>query len=84
MKPPVKFEWKGNHHLYTGIFFVVFSIFQWCMGLNNGELTTLIPIWQTILGMGIFMIIDDIIEHTITADTPLRLLYEKIIRRYLK
>lgn len=84
MREKVKFEWRGNHHFYTGIFFAAFGVFQWYMGLDNGELTMLIPMWQIFFGVGIFMMIDDIIEHTITRDTPLRLLYEKVIRRYLK
>lgn len=84
MQKPVKFKWKGNHHLYHGIWIVGFGIFQWYMGIDNGELTSLSPLWKIFIGAGIFIIIDDIVEHTITADTPLRLLYDKIIRRYLK
>jgi uncharacterized membrane protein len=84
MKPPVKFKWRGNHHGYYGIFFIVFGLFNWYMGIDNAELTTLIPLWQSFAGIGIFMLIDDIIEHTITRDTPLRLLYEKIFRPILR
>lgn len=84
LKPHVPFEWRGNHHLYYGIFLAIFGFFNWYMGIDNGELTTLIPLWQTCIGIGIYMIVDDTIEHTITADTPLRILYIKIIRPLLE
>jgi hypothetical protein len=83
-RPKIKFEWRGNHHLYHGIWIAAFGIFQYYMGINNSELESLFPLWQVFIGAGVFMIIDDIVEHTLTADTPLRLLYEKIVRRYLK
>lgn len=75
MKPPVKFEWKGNHHGYYGIFAVAFGLFNWYMGIDNGALENLIPMWQTWVGIGALMIIDDVIEHTITGSTPLRWLF---------
>lgn len=84
MNPKVPFKWKGNHHAYHGIWIMAFGIFQWYMGVDNAELTVLIPFWQTLIGIGAFMLIDDIIEHTITRDTPLRLLYDKIIKPILK
>ena len=54
------------------------------MGIGNGELVTLIPLWQSFIGIGLFMIVDDIVEHTITADTPLRIFYERVIRPALR
>ena len=78
MKPLVPFQWKGNHHSYHGIFILAFGLFNWYMGIDNGELTTLIPIWKSLVVIGGFIVIDDVIEHTITADTPLRILYEQI------
>ncbi len=30
--------------------------------------------------LGIFGIVDDILEHTVTADTPLRIIYENTIK----
>ena len=63
---------------------MAFGFFQWYMGIDNGELTTLIPFWQLLIGIGALMLVDDIIEHTITADTPLRLLYDKVIKPRLK
>ena len=79
VKDLVPFKWRGNHHSYHGAWLVAFGIFQWYMGIDNGELESLIPFWQGLIGVGALMVIDDIIEHTITADTPLRILYEKII-----
>ena len=78
MKQLVPFQWRGNHHCYHGAFILAFGLFNWYMGIDNGELTTLIPFWKLLVGVGGFMIIDDVIEHTITADTPLRILYEHI------
>ena len=53
MQSKVKFEWRGNHHSYYGIFLAVFGIFNWYMGVDNGELSTLIPLWQACIGIGI-------------------------------
>ena len=83
MQSKVDFEWRGNHHSYYGIFLAVFGIFNWYMGIDNGELSTLIPLWQACIGIGTLMLIDDIIEHTLTADTPLRIIYVKIIKPML-
>jgi hypothetical protein len=75
MKPPVKFYPKGNHHSYYGIFFIAFGLFNYCMGIDNGNLSDICWLWWTITGIGAFMVIDDLIEHTITSETPLRKLY---------
>jgi uncharacterized membrane protein len=75
MKEPIKFEWKGNHHLYYGIFLVVFGLFNVYMGTDNGNLSELSNLWWTIIGIGGFCVVDDIIEHTVTSETPLRKLY---------
>jgi len=83
MQPKVKFQWKGNHHLYYGLWILAFAIFNVFMGQDNAELTTLMPFWYILAGIGGLMIIDDVIEHTITASTPLRILYVKIIRPIL-
>ena len=80
MRPPVPFKWRGNHHGYYGVFFIVFGLFNVYMGMNNIE--ELMPLWWTITGVGVFMLVDDIIEHTITADTPLRILWEWIYLRW--
>lgn len=76
MRPPVKFKIRGNHHGYYGVFFIAFGVFNLFMGLNNLE--ELFPLWYAITGIGIFMLVDDIIEHNISADTPGRLFWEFI------
>jgi hypothetical protein len=84
MKPPVKFYWKGNHHAYHGAWIVAFSFFQWYMAIDNGAIANTIPLWQVCIGIGAYMIIDDVIEHKYTADTPLRILWIKYILPRLK
>jgi hypothetical protein len=84
MKPPVKFQWRGNHHLYYGIFFVVFGLFNWEMGIDNGYLESLIPFWQSFVVVGAYFIADDIVEHVLTSQTPLRLLFEYLFRKRIK
>ena len=84
MKPPVPFKWRGNHHAYHGIWIMGFGLFQWYMGIDNGCLVKLIPMWQIFVAVGVFMLVDDVIEHTITGNTPLRILFEKIIIPILK
>lgn len=79
LDPPVPFKWRGNHHLYHGLWFIGFGLFQWYMGIDNSELTKLIPFWQSLVTIGIFMAVDDIIEHTITGSTPLRIIYVKVV-----
>jgi len=83
MKPPVQFKWKGNHHLYYGIFIMIFGLFNWYMGMGNGELAKLTQLWQAFVCVGAYLIIDDLIEHLVTADTPLRLIYDNLIKQYL-
>lgn len=83
MKPPVKFKWRGNHHLYHGIWILAFSLFNIYMGTNNAELEALNPLWAVLGIIGAVIMADDMIEHTVTADTPLRILYVKIIRPLL-
>jgi hypothetical protein len=80
LTPPVKFQWKGNHHGYYGIFFVVFGFFNIYMSLGNGALVALIPLWGVITGLGGYLIIDDVIEHTITADTPARVIFRQLFK----
>lgn len=84
MRPPVPFVWRGGHHLYTGIFFTVFGLFSYWMNLPNYPLNQLGWFWQLITAIGVFMMVDDIIEHKITGNTPLRILFEKVIMPILK
>ena len=80
MKPPVPFKWKGNHHSYYGVFMVAFGLFNWYMGIDNGQLAALIPLWQSFAGIGALFILDDWIEHNVTASTPLRILYRLLYK----
>jgi len=80
MKPPVKFEWKGNHHSYYGVFLVAFGVFNYLMGVDNGQLSELGPLWISTIGLGAFCIIDDLIEHNVTSETPLRKIYLAIFK----
>lgn len=84
MRPHVLFKWRGNHHSYFGIFLIVFGLFNNYMAIDNGELAATIPFWQLCIGIGAFMLVDDIIEHTLTADTPLRILYDRFIKPRLR
>lgn len=79
VRPPVPFKRKGNHHAYHGVWIIAFGIFNVIMGTDNIE--ELMPLWYTLIGIGSFMIIDDIIEHNITADTPLRIIWEFIYKK---
>ena len=81
-RPPVPFKWRGNHHSYYGVFFIVFALFNLYMGFNNLE--ELFPLWYTIMGLGVFMFVDDWIEHNLTADTPLHIIWEWLYRRIKK
>lgn len=75
-RPPVKFYWRGNHHSYYGVWFIAFGFFNIFMGWDN--INELMPLWYSIIGIGAFMIADDMWEHKISADTPLRILWERI------
>ena len=75
MKSPVPFQWKGIHHLYLGIFFVVFGGFFLYMNNGNG-LDGLNYLYGAFIGVGGYLIFDDAVEHTITASTPLRILWD--------
>ena len=80
MEAPNPFYWKGVHHGYLGIAFMLFGgIFLW---LNEGNnLDFLNPIFNFFLVSGGYLIIDDAIEHTITKNTPLRIIWERLLRR---
>jgi hypothetical protein len=78
MKPPVKFYWRGIHHGYLGAFFIVFGAFFSYMNAGNG-LDFLNIIYKLFVIIGLFFIIDDIFEHTVTEDTILRTIWNKII-----
>lgn len=80
MRPPVKFKWRGIHHGYLGAFFVAFGVFFLYMNTGNG-LDPLNLIYCIFGIVGGYLILDDMVEHTITEDTPARLLWNWILRR---
>jgi len=77
MRPPVKFVWYRNHHLYIGIALFLFGLYNYYLMKKSGELTKCKSIWQIFMLVGVVLALDDVIEHTITADTPIRILFEK-------
>jgi hypothetical protein len=81
-RPPVKFKWRGKHHSYYGIAFIIFGIVFYYLDYYDPE--SILNFWKLIIGIGGFMIIDDIIEHKITADTPLRIIFERLILPILR
>jgi len=46
---------------------------------RSGELLKCKSIWQFFMIVGVVLALDDFIEHTITRDTPIRLLFEKYL-----
>ena len=77
MREPIKFHWKAIHHLYIGMCILMLA----CLIVLNEQY----PIWgSNFLLLGIYIVFDDIVEHTITANTPIRLLSEKILEPTLK
>lgn len=68
MNPPRKFK-------FVGCPAVVF---------HHGYIGILLLGWQFPINLiGIFILLDDIVEHKITEDTPLRILFDKYISKFL-
>lgn len=65
------------HHGYLGILMIIYGF----TGIN--DITTSLIGWSFI-GIGAYTLIDDIIEHTLTCNTPLRIFYDKIIYPLLR
>lgn len=84
MQPPVKFVWYRNHHLYYGIAFFLFGLYNYYLMKRSNELKKCKSIWEMIMIIGVLLALDDIIEHTLTRDTPIRILFEKYILPGLK
>lgn len=83
MREPVKFKWCRNHHLYYGISLFIFGAYNYIFMVDSNELLMCEPIWVVFMAIGGFLAADDFIEHTITRDTPIRLLFEKVIYPWL-
>lgn len=79
MRPPIKFKWYRNHHMYYGISLFLFGLYNYYLMKRSGELMKCKSIWQMCMLIGVVMALDDLVEHTITQDTPIRLLFEKFM-----
>ena len=80
MKPPVKFYLKGIHHSYYGLFLGVIPGSIFYLLNQNNNLDYINPIFIFMILFGILLIVDDVIEHTITEDTPARIIWNLIKR----
>lgn len=77
LKPPNKFIARAPHHLYIGI---VIIFFGWLM-----DPWEYYSVWTTLFYIvGSYVFIDDFIEHTATASTPLRWFFDKILFPFMK
>jgi hypothetical protein len=72
MRNPLKFHWKEIHHLYIGIGLLCYGFY-----LSLNEYINIFT--NTFFILGTYITVDDIVEHTITANTPLRVFTEKIL-----
>ena len=84
MRPKINFVWYRNHHLYYGIALFLFGLYNYLLMLKSRELLKCKGIWTLFMTIGTLLAIDDIVEHTITRDTPIRILFEKFILPHLK
>ena len=82
MKPKVSFRWRGKHHGYIGAWLVAFGAFFLYMDYNDPD--RILWLWESFIAIGGYMIFDDWIEHHVTASTPLRIFYKKLILPLLK
>ena len=76
MREPIKFHWKATHHLYIGIGVLLYALI--IVPLVSKTTTPFFPFL-----IGLYIVIDDIVEHSITATTPLRLFAEKLLFPFL-
>jgi len=77
MRDKVKFEPIAPHHSYIGIMIMILG------GLMAPH--ELYGNWGIIflIGGGVILA-DDVIEHTICGNTPLRLFFERVIVKFLR
>jgi len=71
------FKPKAPHHAYIGAFLLFLAYTMWDYSYYH-------PLAEIIAAVGAFVLVDDIIEHTITAKTPLRLFFVKIVYPFLR
>ena len=75
--PPVHWKTWRMHHAYLGILMMIY-------GFTGIADTDTCGVAWVVIGIGAYTLIDDIIEHTITGSTPLRILYDKVIYPLLR
>ena len=66
--PPRPFCWDKLHHCYIG---VAIAVVGYAMKNN----------W--VIFIGVLFVVDDILEHHVTNDTPLRQIYEQVIQQHV-
>jgi len=71
-RDPVPFNPRAPHHSYLGAFLLFLAWTMWPYWYYH-------PLTEIFAVLGAFAVIDDVIEHTITRRTPLRLIFEKVI-----
>lgn len=79
-RPPVKFKWRGIHHGYLGGWLIAFGFFFLYMNQGN-NLDPVNWLYMAVVATGTYLVLDDCIEHWVTADTPLRILWEWMVKR---
>ena len=79
MRSPVKFLWYRNHHAYYGVSLFLFGLYNYFLMKRSNELTKLEYLWILLMAIGTLLAIDDIVEHTVTRDTPIRIIFEEFI-----
>ena len=84
MRPRVQFVWYRNHHLYYGIALFLFGLYNYYLMLRSGELEKCKPVWQMFMLIGALLALDDLVEHTITRDTPIRIIFERYILPHVR
>lgn len=77
MRDPVSFKPIAPHHSYIGIMIMTLGALMSPHELYGN--------WDLIfMGIGGLILVDDIVEHTVTGNTPLRLLFEKVLVKFLR
>ena len=71
-RDPNPFVWRCPHHLYTGLMLLFLAWTMWPYWYYH-------PLAEIFAVLGAFAVIDDVIEHTLTRKTPLRMLFEKVL-----
>ena len=65
--------------MYYGIALFLFGLYNYYLMKRSGELEKCKFIWYFFMLLGALVALDDFIEHTVTRDTPIRIIFEKYI-----